>query len=300
MSLKTTLEYIDEMVNKYSVRISQVNDAVRYLQRYGYLIKSGEIKDITIGEVLEAVSKFQDFFGTDVDGEIGPQTIKAMMWPRCGHPDFEEQVEALKRWNHKDLSIYVTTPIPGWGREDFQNYLHSTLKEVEQVCGVKFSQATSSSKANILIGIGRGNRDGFDGSSGTLAYAYLPSNEYDGQLELKFDADETWVKSKTQRGIYIPAVFRHEICHNLGLSHSSVKQALMAPFYNINIDVPQENDDIPRLQNLYGKPVLVPTDPPVDPPPGPLPGTPGATKIVLEVEGIKNIQIDGYRVVKTG
>ena len=297
MSLRTSLEYISEMANKYAVKAEQILTAIQYLKRYGYIIRSGEIKDVTVGEIMDAVTRFQELFGTDVDGEIGPQTLKAMTWPRCGHPDYEEQSDALKRWRRRDLSIYVQTPLPGWGREDFQNYLFECLDEMSAVCGLKFSQATSSSKSNILIGTGRGNRDGFDGSSGTLAYAYLPSEEYEGQLSMKFDADETWVKSKNERGIYIPAVFRHELGHNLGLSHSSVRSALMAPYYNVNVDIPQSNDDIPRLQALYGKPVAVtPTDPPV----GPLPTDPTATRITIDVVGIKSIEIPGYRVIKSG
>ncbi len=79
----------------------------------------------------------------------------------------------------------------------------------------------------------------------------------------------------------------------------------MAPFYAREIIGPQRNDDVPRIQNLYGKPVSEP-EPPVVPPVVP-PVTPPVTpptkpfETVIRLKGVvTDIAIDGYRVQKMG
>ena len=44
----------------------------------------------------------------------------------------------------------------------------------------------------------------------------------------------------------------HEFGHLLGLTHSKKPGALMAPYYNPFIATPQQDDDIVRVQKLYG------------------------------------------------
>lgn len=301
MSIVSTVDYLNGLVSKYKVKAEKLSKSIEYLHRYGYLVKSGEIKDYTVAEILDGVKKFQDLFGVDVDGEIGPQTLRAMDWPRCGRPDFEEQREDLRRWRKKELSIYVQKSISGYTRDAFEKLLFSYLPEIEKVCGLKFSIASRQTSADIVIGAGRGRSADFDGPSGTLAYAYLPGNEFDGQLRLMFDDDETWITDPRLRGILLMNVFLHEIGHNLGLSHSQVRSALMAPYYSPSIAVPQQNDDIPRLQTLYGKPVVTPVpDPEPEPNDPPLPPPSETSIITLEVQDIKKIEIPGYRITKMG
>lgn len=296
MSIITTIDYLNNLVAKYKVTAEKLSKAIAYLHRYGYLVKSGEIKDYTLQEIIDGVKKFQALFDVDVDGEIGPQTLRAMDWPRCGHPDFEEQREELRRWRKKNLAIYVQKSISRFTRDSFEQQLFAYLPELEKVCGLKFSISGTQSAADIVIGAGRGRGADFDGPSGTLAYAYLPGEEFDGQLRLMFDDDETWSTNPQSRGILLKNVFLHEIGHNLGLSHSQVKSALMAPYYSPGIAVPQQNDDIPRLQALYGKALVpVPT-----PDPDPLPPPAESTTISITVSGIEKVEIPGYRVTKMG
>jgi len=44
----------------------------------------------------------------------------------------------------------------------------------------------------------------------------------------------------------------HELGHSLGLSHSSVNAAIMAPFYSgYTPDLKLHQDDIDRIRNIY-------------------------------------------------
>ena len=117
-----------------------------------------------------------------------------------------------------------------------------------------FHGLTRSLLANMIIGVSNRKRSGFGRSGGILAWAQLPSNRhYDGQLWSMFDAAEDWTLPPSAQGILFRAVCAHEIGHLLGLGHSQFKGALMYPYYSEHIETPQEQDDIPRIQRLYGK-----------------------------------------------
>ena len=88
----------------------------------------------------------------------------------------------------------------------------------------------------------------FDGHGGVLAHAYFPP---DGRAH--FDESESFT-DKTPRGTNLFWVAAHEFGHALGLSHSSVRGALMYPYYTgykANFNLP--HDDIRRITTIYGK-----------------------------------------------
>ena len=116
-----------------------------------------------------------------------------------------------------------------------------------------------------------GDGDPFDGPGNTLAHAYFP--QYGGDAH--FDDEEYWTIN-SYSGTNLFQVAAHELGHSLGLGHSSVRESLMAPFYQRY--KPQFNlhkDDILGIQALYGKRTEPPpTLPPLDPAPAPVPTQP--------------------------
>lgn len=284
--------------------------AINYLDAFGYFSKALQgWKDVNLGDVVNAVVKFQDFFGLAPTGQLTPQTVRTMEYYRCGFPDHVQphHVEYMK------IKAYADTQLPHWRKNGIsycvQDYVSSLGKQAQDqiidqafqqwmdICGVQLRRANPGEPCDILVSTGQGQRSNFDGPGGVLAWAYMPDGS-DQQLLMRFDLDETWVSDPTQRGIMMLNVACHEFGHLLGLDHSRTSAALMAPYYNVSIAKPQENDDVPRVVARYGPPVKKPV----------APDTPAVTPdgkhtviitgdINLTVVGPMGVSVDGKQVV---
>lgn len=237
--------------------------ALKYLSYYGYLpsgVSSPAIDSTTKGMLVEdAVKEFQAAAGIPVTGEIDTATEVKMMQPRCGLMDVRRATFSEARWRKTDLTYFIEKRVGGLAETDINFVIAQAWLDWMNVANFKIQPAADRANADIIISTGKGRADGFDGPSGTLAWAYLP-NGTDGQLLCRFDLDETWIMS-LPGGILLRNVACHEFGHLLGLEHSRVSGALMAPFYSPSIESPRQSDDISRIQGLYGKP----TTPPVQP-----------------------------------
>tara|TARA_R110000765_G_scaffold66922_1_gene129421 strand:+ start:660 stop:1229 length:570 start_codon:yes stop_codon:yes gene_type:complete len=173
--------------------------------------------------------------------------------PRCGCPDFSLS-SGKRSWKHKNLTYCILQRDADLPQEVWDLLIWEAFDSWSNVSDLSFEKIEESSQANILIDIGHGAEHHFDGPSGTLAWAYLPPREnYSGQLLMKFDTAELWSDGH-ESGMLLKNVAAHEIGHILGLAHSEKEAALMAPYYNKNIFEPQQEDDITRIQEIYGKP----------------------------------------------
>lgn len=82
---------------------------------------------------------------------------------------------------------------------------------------------------------------------GVLAHAFFPQVG-----TTHFDEGETWVANRTGIDLFIVAA--HEFGHALGLDHSEVSGALMAPTYTGYIpDFQLRPDDIAGIRAHYGE-----------------------------------------------
>jgi hypothetical protein len=292
--------------------------ALNFLNLFGYLKKELEQwKDISLSDILEAISSFQSFNNLPLTNTLDEVTYKAMLYPRCGladilqpeHSDYHENLavlnfatENLKAWQKRGLVYTIRDYIPGFSKTEQDQIFLEAFRSWTRFGNLEVEPARMGQTPDIIIGTGYGSRDGFDGPMGVLAWAQLP-NGSDRQLEVKFDLSEQWLRENqpNARGIILSIVARHEFGHVLGLPHSQRPAALMAPTYNPSVPVPQQDDDIPRFQARYGvrptSPPSVPTVPPPSipaPPVGPtVPTQPRTKTITLVVPEDSQIIIDG-------
>lgn len=239
------------------------NFSLAYLSAFGYLKNEiTEWKDITLQDILLAVRDFKGRFGLLRTDAIDVPTVRAMEAPRCGCPDvirerhkcarrlMTQTRTSLPKWKKTGLTYAVTEYPPGVDRAAGDAAVAAAFAYWTRHSALTVTPA-GKDKPDILIGTGRGPQSNFDGAGGTLAWAFVPDGR-DRQLQMKFDADETWVFDPAQRGFLLQTVACHEFGHLLGLDHSRVQSALMAPHYNATIGEPQPNDDVARFQTRYG------------------------------------------------
>lgn len=296
--MSALLDGILARVDKHGLSTGNIEKAIAYLKKYGYLAKTNELG---IVDVAHAVLEFCEFFhikGHNPEDVLSPKILTAMDAQRCGFPDVLRERTEESKWGVRELSYFIKDRDSDLSAGEWDDIMAQACGQWAAVCNLKFSKALSQSSANFILDIGSGPADQFDGPSGTLAWAQLPGgNNFNGQLLMKFDRSETWITNPLNRGILLLNVATHEWGHLLGLEHSKIQSALMAPYYSVNITKPQANDDIPRIQALYGPAISPPPTPTPTPTPDPTP-TPGKQIITIEINGsVNSASIPGFRVL---
>uniref|UniRef100_A0A0L8HYF5 Peptidoglycan binding-like domain-containing protein n=1 Tax=Octopus bimaculoides TaxID=37653 RepID=A0A0L8HYF5_OCTBM len=78
---------------------SNKTDVEGYLRRYGYLTERS-YSSASLGEMADALKKFQDFLQLNVTGQVDQATLKVMSMPRCGVSDvMNTEHSKVVKWN---------------------------------------------------------------------------------------------------------------------------------------------------------------------------------------------------------
>ena len=233
--------------------------AYDYLVKYGYMNNNQEsLESSKLQSLSLAVADFQAFAGLNTTGRLDQMTMEMMKQRRCGVKDSvngRTKRFALQgsRWRTRTLSYKIGKyPIKSkLSRRQVDEAMKEAFAVWSEVTNLKFEKIFNGD-AHIEIRFETGNHgddDPFDGEGGTLAHAFFPIFGGDAH----FDDEEDWTV-KSFRGTNLVMSAAHELGHSLGLSHTDVKSALMAPFYRgyepkIKLDI----DDINGIQALYGE-----------------------------------------------
>ncbi|MGB7414269.1 MAG: matrixin family metalloprotease [Thermosynechococcaceae cyanobacterium] len=262
----------------------EVRELQEYLEHFGYLrwIASDPqapetlqaISDLPQAEpelfddaTLEALHNYQQFLGLPISDRLDEATAVEMSLPRCGVPD-QAQVAGLgdfvaagNRWPKTDLTYGFQEFTAELTPQQIRSAIASAFRLWSQVTPLRFQEVAITSNPDIIIRFVLGNHnDGtpFDGVGNVLAHAFSPPPN-GGSLagDTHFDDAETWSVTIPATGTDLVTVAAHEFGHALGLAHSPVRGALMAPTYR----GPQRfltQDDMDGIQSIYGASATTP------------------------------------------
>ncbi|XP_062030664.1 metalloendoproteinase 3-MMP-like [Rosa rugosa] len=256
-------------------KVKGINDLKKYLEKYGYLNyrNQSHSSDDDFDDLLDdAVKTYQINYHLKATGTLDGKTVSKMMTPRCGVPDIINGTSSMRsaKKRHHHGSIHTTAHYsffqgnPKWPSSKYHltyGFLPNTPSEAMGAVArafatwagnthFTFSQSQSYENADLKISFHKGDhgdRNSFDGPGGVLAHAFSPS---DGRFH--YDADETWSVGATPGAMDLESVALHEIGHLLGLGHSSVEGAIMAPVIPSGVArISLTGDDVQGIRALY-------------------------------------------------
>ncbi|TQJ31153.1 matrixin family metalloprotease [Microbacterium sp. SLBN-146] len=247
--------------------VSQLQD---YLKTFGYLgsetleafgvprgraAAEGEVEGVFDATTAEALRGFQEFNNLPVTGELDEDTVALMHRPRCGFPDLAEFTLQGNKWGRTALTFGYQNFSSDLSQAAVRTALTQALAQWSAVTPLTFTEIPTAASPDMIVRFVTGDHgDGstFDGAGGVLAHAfYPPPNGGAIAGDLHFDEAETWTVNTPPTGVDLVSVALHEFGHSLGLAHSAVAGAVMAPFY-AGAHRTLEADDIAGIQALYG------------------------------------------------
>jgi len=216
-----------------------------WLEHYGY----------------ESIPDFKKSVGLGEGPHLGNKALAAMNAFRCGTKDRGPEIASVCMWpdDKRQLTYYhgrgfnLFKPLLGHadGKKASAKVLADAFMVWSANCPFLFTRSHDVINADIVIGGGSTEADGFDGPGNVLAWADRPCGAV-RQCRFLFDTSENWTNAIGDPGPPFPAlaVALHEIGHLLGLTHSEDQNDVMYPFYNLAADALGPGD-ITRIQALY-------------------------------------------------
>ncbi|XP_051945216.1 matrix metalloproteinase-17b [Xyrauchen texanus] len=253
---------------------------VDWLTKYGYLPppdpSTGQLQAWTA--VTQAVKKMQMFAGLDDTGVLNEETLQLMQTPRCSLPDDEDQTiqssvlhsemqsqrtkRAVSTWARRNISWRLRSyPASSkLSRETIRSLVYYALRVWADPTLLEFHEVRGPEGADLQIDFLHGSHgDGypFDGAGGSVGHAFFPSDP-DRAGGVHLDAEEEWAfRQPATEGTDLFTVLVHELGHALGLTHSSVRQSVMRPYYQGPLGDPLHfslgHQDLQHITALYGK-----------------------------------------------
>ena len=204
----------------------------------------------------DALKKLQAFNGLEITGRVDA-TQELIQAPRCGlDVRVADFVTGQRKWKKIYLPYRILSfPTNGPGKETVETETDKSFSMWQEVSNIVF-QKKSSGPVDIEISfVKRAHRDRnpFDGPGNISAHAFLPWNGAKLDGDAHFDDEESWSVTPYV-GTQLLNALLHEFGHSLGLEHSRVPNAIMAPRYKgWDTNLRLTEDDIAGIQFLHGK-----------------------------------------------
>ncbi|KAG8449698.1 hypothetical protein GDO86_016371 [Hymenochirus boettgeri] len=265
--------HVEKQERPLQIDTEQFKLAADYLIEFGYLpdenLTEYAVPDTPFisedqlpEEFISGLEWFQRQNGLKVTGKLDASTADAMKLPRCGKHEQRMSYNLGSKWKKDVLTYKIINTTSQLTMKMVRDELTKALKVWQDVSSLKFVEVGMNDTADIdmffVSGLHNdGDKNAFDGPGRVLGHAFMPpvgkkNKGIDGDLHL--DNDEKWTVNE-KKGVNLLQAAAHELGHSLGLDHSTIPEALMAPTYKgYNPKFQLHPDDVQAIQALYGKP----------------------------------------------